>query len=441
MPQYKYKHTHIPTLLLLLTTLWPAITTAQTTPQATPDQKSCTTITWQNLQHTVLDTFQNGPGQSATILQTGAQNAQKAIPGRLQSLDISAEAEIPLGQDTWQDRDQGIEASLNIRLGSLATHLKNAYQAEALATRAQANADYWQFDDAALTAYLEAAIQTAIAHHSQQTLADARTELEPLRTAAEKQIISRLDLLDLESELGRLQTEHTEHIRQARAATTRLAATLGQPCVQLDTDPISDDQPTPDQNPWTPLLAKINTHPLVQTHHAQATLAQTQSLAARAATPWELSIGTGLYTGGFDTFWPIATLGLTIPFANPDAPEAERLQATAAAHDANARWQIRQVRAEIEGFRDNFAAATQQLESMKSAWLTPLTERQKLLEEAFTQRQVSLERVIRGRRELIDARKTIFVVNAEILVATRRAQILNELVTTLSAANNTEQNP
>ncbi len=444
MTQYKYKY--IPTLLLLLTTLWPALALSQTPQTSTPDQEKCTTITWQNLQQTILDTFQNGPGQSATHLQQGAHNAQKAIPGRLQSLEISAGAEIPLGQETWTDRDQGIEASLNIRLGSLATHLRNAYQAEALATRAQSNADYWQFDDEVLTAYLEAWVQNAVVHHSQQTLAEALTELEPLRTAAEKQMISRLDLLDLESELGRLTTEHTENVRQARAATTRLAATLGQPCVQLDADKITADaatseDSTPKQNPWTPLLTKINTHPRVQTHNAQATAAQQFSLAARAATPWELSVGTGFFTSGFGPFWPIATLGLSIPLSNPDAPEAEILQATAASHAANARWQIRQVRAELEGLRDSFDAAAQQLESMQSAWLTPLTERQKLLEDAFTQRQVPLERVIRGRRELIDARKQFFLVTAELLIATRRAQLLDTLATTLAATQNTEQNP
>lgn len=446
MTKYKTKYKYIPSFLLLFLTLWPLASPAQIQP--TPHQKECTTITWQNLQQTVLETFENGPGQRAILLQQGAKNAEKAVSGRLRSLDISAGAEFPLGSDTWKDRDQGIEAMLNIQLGSLASQLKNAWQAEANADRATANAEHWQFADEVLNAYLEAWVQTAIALHTQENIATALTELEPLRTAADKQLISRLDLLDLEAELGRLTAELAQTLRDAQAANIQLAKILGQSCVHIDdhspaqttsTELIEKIEKT--ENPWTPLLAKLNTHPLVQSSQAAAELASQQALAARKAAPWELSIGAGFYTSGFGSAWPVAQLGLAIPLTNPDRAEAERLHATAAAHQADVRWQIRLARSQIEGFRNSYTAAAQQQKSIQTTWLAPLVERQKLLEEAFQQRQIPLERVIRGRRELLDARKQLFLVTTELLVATRRAQLLDTLATTLATTNNTEQNP
>src|SRR5690606_41398751 len=66
--------------------------------------------------------------------------------------------------------------------------------------------------------YLESWIQAAVALQTQENLDAALAELEPLRTAADKQHISRLDLLDLEVELGRLTAELSETLRQAHAA-------------------------------------------------------------------------------------------------------------------------------------------------------------------------------------------------------------------------------
>lgn len=439
--------TIIPALLLLIL-LWPLATSSQTLNQTAPplSENHCTAITWHNLSQTVHETFKNGPGQRAILLEQGAQNAERAVSGRLQSLDISANSEFPLGNDTWSDRDLGIDAALTFQLGTLPRALQLAWQAEARFDHATANADHWQFADEVLSAYLESWIQAAVALQTQENLDAALAELEPLRTAADKQHISRLDLLDLEVELGRLTAELSETLRQAHAANTELANLLGHACVRIDDDELTIDdlspgQPDLTQNPWTALVARIKTHPLVQLREAEAQLATQQAAVARKAAPWELSIGAGFYTSAFDTFWPVAELGLSIPLTNPDAAAAERLQATAAAHSADARWQLRQAQAQLEGFRNRYAAAAAQQQSMQTTWLAPLIERQKLLEEAFRQRQVPLERVIRGRRELIDARKTTFLVTAELLVATRRAQLLNTLMTSLSTEINTEHNP
>lgn len=435
-------------LALLFTLLWPITSLSQTTPTQKTEktEKDCTAITWENLAKTVHETFQNGPGQRAILLEQGARKAERAVSGRLQSLEISANSEFPLGNDTWTDRDLGIDAALNIQLGSLTKTLQLAWQAEARVDHADANAEHWQFAGEVLSAYLESWVQAAVALQTQENLAAALTELEPLRTAADQQHISRLDLLDLEVELGRLTAELAETRRQAHVANTRLAHLLGQSCVRIDDDELTVDDLAPDhpllaENPWTPLLNQLHTHPLVQSSQAHAHFASQQAEAARKAAPWELSLAAGFYTSAFDIFWPTAEIGLVIPLTNPDAADAERFQALAAAHRAEARWQLRQAHAQLEGFHNRYDAAATQQQSMQTTWLAPLIERQNLLETAFQQRQVSLERVIRGRRELIEARKTTFLVTAELLVATRRAQLLHTLMTSLSAEINTEHNP
>jgi hypothetical protein len=127
---------------------------------------------------------------------------------------------------------------------------------------------------------------------------------------------------------------------------------------------------------------------------------------------------------GFDEYWAQGVIGLSIPLGNPAAPEADELQAAAIAARAESDWQLEQLRAGLAARADRYAAAVSTFESLNDDYLAPLEKRQKMLDAAVDRGRVSVDRVIRARRDLHEAYHKLLMLRAQIQTNHMRAEAM-----------------
>lgn len=357
---------------------------------------------WPAVTQVALEVWTSGRGEAQARLRRGVEAERGALPGRWQSVSVSAQAEAP-SQRGWREAEQVLGVGATVQLGRLPTLMRQVLDRQLDALDAQARLARWAFLEQVHEAYGQWWLASAMQAHLRGAIAAARAQLEPLRQAQARGQVSALTMQDLEIELSRHELELLDVTQQQAAARAALVRLLGAASARLPApDHLSHDAP-PQQNPWRPLIARLASHPALR-----AAEAQRRELLARARmldgiNPAQLQLGAQATTAGARTWWMTSMLTLTIPLTNPGAGEAARLRGEALAQDAQARWLAQQLGAELEARALEYDAALARDARLGDGHLRLMRARQTALEAALARGEVTLDRALQGRRELHDA--------------------------------------
>ncbi len=347
-------------------------------------------------------------GARRPLLRAGWQAARDALPGRVQGLTLSATPELAL--DAGSTAEYAGAATLAIELGSRSAARRAALDADWRADAAGLDARRWRFVDAVQAAYLGWRVRALERAHLVDYLAEADAELEPIRAAGERRLISRLDLADLEAEVGRIAAELDTATRDARRARARFDAVLGARCDLAAPQPPASG----DDNPWRPLVERAARFPEIAVHDARRAALQARAQAHAAADPWVVDVGVAARAVGSAETFVGPSIALSVPFTDSEGAEAAHARAEARIEESAALAASLRIRAELSAEAADFEALVQSRDALIRDRIAPLEARLRLVEAAFAAAQVEIDRLIRARRDLHEAEHALILLRAEI---------------------------
>lgn len=385
-------------------------------------------VSWATVASVAGRIFDAGPGASMALRIDAAEEAAALAPGRLTALHLE------LGQDAGVANSPSVlgETTASVGLGwSLHNPalLRDARRRHGDALGAETRLSRFEFiarvEEAFLAWWAAAAVATHLAEHRDEV---AET-LKPLEAAAAKNLLPRLDLLDLRAALARLASE-VSLAEQARAdAHAGLEEALGAPVSPaLDEGRTLDQEPT--ENPWDEVVGRIAAHPALAVSAVRAEAAVAEAVLADDDAPWSIAAFVTTRHDGTGPTWLGAVLQLSLPLSRPRAAEVVALRAESRAIATDAVTAVRRASAVWMASARRYAALRQHRQELTQGRLAVLRERQDALDRAWVARQVPFERVVRARQELHEAVHELYLVTAALLAEESRA---NALLTRLAA--------
>jgi outer membrane protein TolC len=399
-----------------------ALASAQTCPSDAP-------LDWDNVTPVASSIWDETSGRAWSARKDGAQTARSAVPGRLRSLDGSVSGELNTDGESSLS-EYTADAALTIQLGRLQGRQRARMQAEARALDAEARADkasYVYGVQEAFVAWRSAELERS---HLQHYLAEATEALEPVRNARDNNLVTALDLADLEAEIVRVRAELTDAKQAADFARATLLARLGRDCdlseqsaAELDIAdmPALDDR----ENPWLRPIAQVDALPAVRAHRARIEATRAHASVFDAAEPLEMSIGAGVRSVGFNENFIVGTLGFTLPLARPGAMESVLASSEATAAEHNLDWLIQRSRADLRARADRYVALRASYQQYSGEVLAAMRERTELAEEALARGHIEMDRLILARRDLHEVFHRVVTLYTKIQAHHLRADALD----------------
>lgn len=399
-------------------------------------QATCPTqskVEIQNLTTTAEKVWDERYTERRRALGAGRDDAKSLAPGRVRDLNLTFEPEFSLD---GQSHEYIGAATLAVELGSLSEARRGAIHADWQALESELLVERWRFVDEVQDAYLAWRGHELERGHLEVYLSEANEELEPIRQAQGRQLISKLDLADMEAEVAWIRAELAEAGRRSRLAAARLEALLGVQC-PLELPRATHDAPDK-ANPWSALVSRAQAFPEVRVYEARRAALEARAHVHEVAHPMLLEIGVGARTVAFHENFLGPVLGLTLPLQHPEGPDAALARAEAEAQKSAAEWVAVRIRSELEAEASNFDVLVQGYFELLDGYVRPLEERAALMSEAFKASQVEIDRVIRARRELHEAEHQLILHRAEIDARRLKAGAIQKL---LEQSGNTGGNP
>ncbi len=363
--------------------------------------------------------------QRADSTRAGMKAARDAVPGRVQSMNIAFAPEISL-EDTAAS-EYSSAATIAIALGDLADARRDVITAEGRAFEANLAAARWLFVEEVQDQFLVWQRHELERQHLHEYLVESNAELDPIRQAQQRSLVSKLDVADLEAEVAWIRAELAESTRRVALARSRFMALLGADC---ELAPVAVEHSNlQTTNPWTALASEANAFPEVQAFEARSHALRQRAVAHQAANPLTLEVGVGVRTVGFDGTYLGPVLALTFPFQSTEATEAVLANAQAASEANAGEWAAIRIRSELTAEADNFKALLEEYSKLQTGYVGALSSRAKLMDEAFKASQVEIDRVIRARRDLHEAEHKLILLRAEIDARRLKATAIEELLT------------
>jgi outer membrane protein TolC len=382
---------------------------------------------WESLEARAMSVWQRGAGEALARTEAGLVAQRGRLPGRWQNIQLTTQIETPgHGAATWSSAEHVFNALASVQLGALPDKRAQLLEREILTQRAQRDLEAWTFVEEVRLAYHAWWYHAAMVEHLEEDLANKQAELEPLRAAAQQQLISALDMLDLEAELGLVSAEVADAARQRDVAQAQLIALLGDGYTLTAPEDLHsmDLSALERENPWTECLDKLAAHPALRALARRRERALAESELWDHATPWQLQLGPQIRTRALEESWIAAYVSVTIPLSNFYASDAIASRAQADALEAEARWEAARLGARLSAEAQSWRAQVEHIRRLERDLLGPTRARQELLEQAWGQHQVPLERVLRGRRQLHEAEHMLISARAALYLVRARAVAL-----------------
>ena len=335
-------------------------------------------------------------GAAWSAVRAGRTDSRDAVPGRLQALQFGIAPEFQL---TDTPAEYTANAALTVSLGTQQSARRAAFSALYDAQEAQLRAARWQFVEGAIDAFLEWQSAELERRHLAEYMAEAKGALRPLQDAPAG-ALAKTDLADLSAEVAQIDLEVLENQRRVQGAQAHVQALIGRCPLAID-DGQGAEQPGP-ENPWRAVEALGAVFPQVEALNQQSKALQAQAAALEAANPWQLQVGIAGRTVAGESQGIGPSLALVIPLAGSGAGAAA---ARAGGHvaDSRARWLSERAQAQLGADATRYDSLKASYDLLSTAYLTPMLRRTELLEQAFGAAQITLDRLLRARRQLHEA--------------------------------------
>ena len=336
----------------------------------------------------------------------GFDLSKNAVSGRFQSLNIEGRPEFSLSDNAAHEYSGG--AILSFELGGLKNARKALVSADKDNYLAQMRVERWAFIDNIQNRYLRWRTHELERSHLEEYANETATELVPIRKARSRMLISKIDLSDLEVELARIHAELAEATLRSKHAQARLFAALGVECRLPKVKKID----FPKENPWASLLQKVLEFPEVKGLESLDRKFSLEAQLRKKSSPWVLNAGIGLRSTN-DSLHLGPVLSLTIPLQN-NHWQAHLSEARSVSSRMKKQQSVQRIEKEMIAEGERYDSLLAQYFSLDKKLLTPLKERSQLYEAGFKASQITLERLIRARRDLHEGEHKMLLKYAEI---------------------------
>ncbi len=375
-------------------------------------------VTWEGLTDEALAAWETGPGA-----------------GRLEQVDAARQASrrVPLGPDTVRAEVQvGIPeqqqlltaAAMPLGVGALERRYGMARADEAEAT---ADEERWVWVMGVQDAWLAWWTAAEMAEHLDAYADDVEEGLAGFQTAVDEGLLAPLALEDLRAESVQVRAEAAAVEQQAVVLRARVHAYLGERPLDAGEHELHDVEEGL-ANPWTALVARAVEHPAVRRAEAAGRAEGRRARALSAARTPSVEAGPMWAPDNQGSMRPLLFAGIEVPLQPGVSAEQRMARGAQAAAEAEARWRVRLVEAELKAEAQAFDATVHRLQRLHDEVLGPLEARQLRLEGAFTEGLVTSDRVVRARRERHEAEHEQVQVAGQLLASVARARAMERLL-------------
>lgn len=383
---------------------------------------------WDNIADAAQQSFEDGP-EKALRMEVDSLKAQRSLlPNRVMDVHASTIAQIPLTSSAKQNAQHQIQAGASFILGSLPSHMETLLETQIQSEQAHNQSKKLAYFEQLLNAYASWWQASLKYEHITQDVLRAHQDSEPLRQAFESGSYAELDWLDLEVALAALSREELLASDEQSLALQQLQVLIDQESWTPTITELHEDNLFT-SNPWETLLERVQNHPTIIALDHQASVLRAQANVEQHLYPTTLSLDAGWTGIAPSTHWSYVEASISIPLSNPGKAEAARKRIQANSVEQEKLWQIELLRREILSQITRYNTLLHNLEQLTQGELATLHKRQTLLEDGFKQKQVTLARVLQGRRDLHEASHHKLELLLQLQVHTILATQLNTWIT------------
>jgi len=384
-----------------------------------------TALSLENLAAAASHRFEEQAGEAWRITANGLALASDQVGGRLSEVALELVSDRGAADNPLNRGETQAAVGVALPLADTPGLKRATLTAETETVRRQgevAKRDYVLEMQRLLLETLEA---TRLIEHLEEHARRAAEDYARLEDSYNKELISRLDLLEQKTALGRFQREIAEMQAKRARALGALERHWGGPVTpEL---PLWDEQWTPPENPWRSLPPEATA-----AHELAALEAARQTELNRA----DLAIGENaarlsaklLWRREADSSnWAGAGVSLSLPLRPRKDAAYHRARAEAAAVDARRRWLERQAQSELAAMIEAYDRSRDRLALLRGEYLGPLEDRVTLLETAWRQGHAPLRQLVAARLEWHEAEHEALATALELWRQTERAKLLAQL--------------
>ena len=388
-------------------------------------------LTWENATVTALEAWDTSNGAQRALRLGALEAAAELVPTRWKSLELGAGGEFAVDGGDTPLGDAELVAGVTLELGDTQAALEAALRADHAAALSASEVERWHFVEAVHDAFIEWLIADSVARHLQEYRVEVSTDFAPLVKAAEQQLISQLDLMDIEVELAAIDAELALAEEDRADAVARLERLLLRPVHPTTASCFAVESPNldSDHSPWAAVAELLDAHPQLAAlrHSAGAKRAQADALTAQTEA-WTLSPELLYHRDPDGGHWGGVGVSVSFPWSDENATERALLRGEADADEATVAVTLASLHAAVSTEGRRLDAARAYRKTLVEKLIAPLEQRVLLLEKAYTSGNVSFDRLVRGHRDLHEAHHAVLLSSAALLAHCARASALEELL-------------
>jgi hypothetical protein len=369
---------------------------------AQAQEEAALRLGWEALPEVAGRIYDRRQGAARRLEAEGAREAAEETPGRWESLTVEAEPAYPVRPWRSNPANHTFGARLGLRLGRQGSLRRAAWRAEARALEALAGWERMEFTLEVAEAWASWSVASGVLEHFAQDLEELSAQLEPLRAGEARGEYPGQSLREQETELAWLRAELARARRAEVSARHEVEALLLEDAALPEGAPLEGYSP-PLADPWGALGEGLEGHPSLRWLREAGRAQEAEAEAAGAGEPWRLVLGGSAQLDLAGSAWGTVSVGLEIPLSSEGAPEAARRGAEARALGWQGESEARRLRSWWRGQGRVWEADRAQLVALEEELLGPLEARLAHLREGQGRQEVTLEQVLRVRRELHEA--------------------------------------
>lgn len=377
-------------------------------------------ITWETLPEVISRNWKQGQHKIFAATQRGLAKQKHKLPTRLMSVQLGGQAQLPITAQAKGVEQHQVSVGAVVGLNQLPQTVKRLFAIQAKKARAAEFDARHHYALQLIEAYGSWWVASSLEGHIAEDIKQARQELMPLKKAFEAGQLSELQWLDLSLELANLQREHTQLRQQKQQANVYLKQLLNGEGWRLKLGKRAQAS----TKPWAQLEQQIKQHPALQYLEMQQQELRARATVERKTNPPTLSVDLGWLWGPQRVHMATVQAMFVWPLSNPGLVEAERLQAQSIAKTRAHRLLKRQLLRQIQAEQKRIKIWGEAINALDAGAFKLLNKRQALLEAGLKSKQISLIRVLRGRRAIHEAKHQRAQLQFQQLRSVLTAQIL-----------------
>ena len=381
------------------------------------------TLHHQNIYEVAAKAFEQGSGRSYAIQASGLQDAVQLVPGRFRELSLGAMPEINTSQGDRGEFLVNLDATMS--LADIPRLERDILSSEAMAAARLGLSEKLKFTSDVFNFYADALEAKLLLEHIRELHQQAVSLEQNLERQAERQLVSRADLLAQRVLTGHYANEIREMEMAFHSAKIKLEGLLGDSVTLEFPDEISLNDL--EDNPFGPLSERIAMFPDLLLLDAKADNARRQAALTEAINAPKL--GPGLQYRDEDGGNSWLGLGVKVSFSLRPRRDAAWRKHSAEAESLEARqnWMANTLKADLERRTGLYEQNKELAAAYFTEILEPLHHQVEIYEKAVSAGHMERRFLLQAQTEFHEAEHNYLLLVHRLWTESVEARILNQI--------------